>query len=188
MLGTGDHTVVGFGGFAGYNFEYLSTNAKIVMGFEATYEQAALSLYAPSTPISRILGEDSLGNGYIASISGSGSVTDLNYGTLRARAGWAAGNFLPYGFVGFALGRANVNIAETTQIVEYTSPFSTFTFPGTAGMNGAWLYGVSVGGGLDVALTPHIFLRGEYEYVQFAEVAGTVIELNTARVGAGIKF
>ena len=114
-------------------------------------------------------------------------MTDLNYGTLRARAGWAAGNFLPYAFVGFALGRANVNIAETTQIIEYTSPFNTFTFPGTAGMNGAWLYGLSVGGGLDVALTPHIFLRGEYEYVQFAEVAGTVIGVRTLPASAPVS-
>jgi outer membrane immunogenic protein len=184
VLGTGDHSVPGFGGFAGYNFEYLSPNAKIVMGFEATYEQASLSLYAPSSTITRVLANvsDSV------TISGTGSMTDLNFGTLRARAGWAAGNFLPYAFVGLALGRANVNITETTQVTETVSPFSTFTFPGTAGTNGEWIYGLSVGGGLDVAITPHIFLRGEYEYVQFQQVAGTVIELNTARVGAGIKF
>lgn len=188
VLGTANHAAAGFGGFVGYNFEYLTPNAKVIIGFEANYEQASLSFYAPSTPITRILPADSLGNQYSVSIRGSGSVTDLNYGTLRARAGWAAGNFLPYAFVGLALGRANVNIAETTQVFEITPPYSTFTFPGTAGANGEWLYGMTVGAGLDVALTPNIFLRGEYEYVQFQQVAGTNIDLNTARLGAGIKF
>jgi len=37
-------------------------------------------------------------------------------------------------------------------------------------------------------LTPNIFLRGEYEFVKFQEVAGTTIEINTARIGAGFKF
>jgi len=31
-------------------------------------------------------------------------------------------------------------------------------------------------------------VRGEYEYVQFQTVAGVDINVNTVRVGAGIKF
>jgi len=185
VLGTGTRTAAGFGGFVGYNFEYLTPNAKVIMGFEANYEQASLSFYAPSSTITRFLPNEQ----DLVTISGSGSVTDLNYGTLRARAGLALGNFLPYVFTGFALGRANVNIAETTVLVqESTTPFEVFPFSGSKGMNGQWLYGATVGTGLDVALTPNIFLRGEYEYVQFQRAAGTTIELNTARVGAGFKF
>jgi outer membrane immunogenic protein len=184
VLGTGTRGVASFGGFIGYNFEYLTPNAKVIMGFEATYEQVGLSLYAPSTPITRVLADVA----DTVTISATGSATDLNYGTLRARAGWAAGNFLPYGFIGLALGRANVNIAETTVVTENTAPFTAFPLPGTNGTNGEWLYGVTVGAGLDVALTPNLFLRGEYEYVQFQQVAGTTIELNTARFGAGFKF
>jgi outer membrane immunogenic protein len=182
VLGTGDHAVPGFGGFVGYNFEYLTPSAKVVMGFEADYEQASLSLYAPSSPIARVYPD-----GYAVTITGNGQMTDLNFGTLRARAGWALGNFLPYAFAGLALGRANINISETTTLVQ-PSPSATFIFPGTNGTNGEWLYGLTAGVGLDVALTPNIFLRAEYEYVQFQQVAGTVIELNTARLGAGFKF
>ena len=41
---------------------------------------------------------------------------------------------------------------------------------------------------LDWALTPNIFLRGEFEYVQFAPIANIVASIATARVGAGFKF
>ncbi len=182
VLGTGDHAVPGFGGFIGYNFEYLTPTVRVVMGLEATYEQASLSLYAPNTPLARVFPD-----GYAVSITGSGSVTDLNYGTLRARVGWAFGNFLPYAYAGLALGRADINISEITTVVQ-PSPAGTFTFAGTNGTNGMWLYGATVGVGLDVALTPNVFLRGEYEFVQFQELAGTTIQLNTGRIGAGFKF
>jgi outer membrane immunogenic protein len=184
VLGTGTHNNLGFGGFIGYNFEYLTPNAKVVMGFEANYQQMSASYYAPSSTITRVLPDV----GASTTVSASGSATDLSFGTLRARAGWALGNFLPYGFVGLAVGRANVNIAETTVVTNTSAPFSTFVLPGAAGTNGEWLYGMTVGAGVDVMLTPNVFLRGEYEFVQFQQVAGTTIELNTGRIGAGFKF
>jgi opacity protein-like surface antigen len=50
------------------------------------------------------------------------------------------------------------------------------------------MYGFSVGGGLDWALTQNIFLRGEFEYVQFAPIASIMASILSARVGAGFKF
>jgi opacity protein-like surface antigen len=88
-------------------------------------------------------------------ISGSGSVTDLNFGTLRARAGWALGNFLPYAFTGVAVGHANVNIAGTvfgqenpqnqpcTPSGPATPACVPFSFTGTAGKNGEWMWSAS---------------------------------------------
>lgn len=183
VLDTANHSAAGFGGFVGYNTVYLAPTARIVFGVEANWDQASLSLYAPSSPLSRVVPDGS----NAVTITASGSVTDLNFGTLRARAGWAVGNFLPYAFAGFAAGQANVNIAETTTVVQ-TSPPGTFVFSATAGKNNEWLYGFTVGGGLDYALTHHIFMRGEYEYVQFQTVAGTDINVNTVRLGAGLKF
>jgi opacity protein-like surface antigen len=127
-------------------------------------------------------------------------MTDLDFGTLRARAGWALGNFLPYGFAGLAVGHANVNIAATVSGTENpqnqpctpagpaTPACVPFSFTGTAGKNGEWMVGFSVGGGLDVALTRNVFLRAEYEYVQFAPIANLVVDVNTVRGGLGIKF
>ena len=120
---------------------------------------------------------------------------------MKSAAGWALGNFLPYGFAGLAIGRANVNVTETTSGVQTptlcggvacippaTPPAPTpFSFSGTAGTSSEWLYGLTVGAGLDVALTHNIFLRAEYEYVQFRPV-GITIGINTVRAGAGIKF
>ena len=50
------------------------------------------------------------------------------------------------------------------------------------------MYGFTVGGGLDVALTSNIFLRGEFEYVRFAPLADMTVSVMSGRVGAGIKF
>jgi opacity protein-like surface antigen len=46
----------------------------------------------------------------------------------------------------------------------------------------------AIGAGLDFALTRNFFVRAEYEYVYFSPVAGLRLDINTVRVGAGIKF
>ena len=199
VLGTDSHGAAGFGGFAGYNIEYLTPSMKVVLGIEANYEQAALSLTAPNSPISRLTPADTGGNTYLVNITGNGSVTNLNFGTLRARVGWAFGNFLPYAFAGGAIGNANVNISATTSGQQ--NP------PGSAclasmppmrhrpllihrhrGKTSEWLYGGTVGAGLDFALTRNFFVRAEYEYIYFSPVDGLRLDINTVRVGAGIKF
>jgi outer membrane immunogenic protein len=198
VLGTDNHSAAGFGGFVGYNVTYLQA----VFGVEANYDQASLSLTAPNSPISRLTPADSGGNTYLVNITGSGTVNNLDFGTLRAKGGWAFGNFLPYAFVGAAIGRADVHISETTSGQQNppssgacdpsplppTKPCIAFSFPGSAGKDGEWLYGGTVGAGLDVALTRNVFVRGEYEYVYFEPVDGVHIAVNTVRVGAGVKF
>ena len=194
VLGQANHGATGFGGFAGYNTQF----ERLVLGVEANYDQANLSLIAPNTPISRLTSAG--GNTYSVNVTGSGSVSDLNFGTLRARAGWALGNFLPYGFAGLAVGHDNTNISATvsgiqnpqnqpcTALGPATPACVPFSFTGTAGKNGEWLIGFAVGGGLDVALTRNVFLRAEYEYVQFAPIANLVVDVNTVRGGLGVKF
>jgi outer membrane immunogenic protein len=195
VLGTDNHSAAGFGGFVGYNFQYL----KAVFGLEANYDQAALSLTAPNSPIARVTPADTSGNTYLVNITGSGTVSNLDFGTLRARGGWAFGNFLPYVFGGVAIGRADVHIAETTSgeqnppavgacLAGSTPPCVPFSFPGTAGKDGEWLFGGTAGLGLDVALMRNIFARAEYEYVYFEPVDGVHIAVNTVRLGAGVKF
>jgi outer membrane immunogenic protein len=63
-----------------------------------------------------------------------------------------------------------------------------FFLPNSTGGSGVFLYGFSVGGGLDVALTPNFFLRGEFEYVQFAPISNNTASISTVRGGAGFKF
>jgi outer membrane immunogenic protein len=191
VLGQANHSAAGFGGFAGYNTQF----ERLILGVEANYDQANLSLIAPNSPISRRVSAG--GIPYDVTVTGSGSVTDLNFGTLRARGGWALGNFLPYAFAGVAVGHANVNIAATTFGVQNpplgcpagtNPPCVPFSFTGTAGKNGEWLVGFTFGAGLDVALTRNVFLRAEYEYVQFAPIANLVVDVSTVRGGLGVKF
>jgi outer membrane immunogenic protein len=111
------------------------------------------------------------------------------------------GNFMPYGFLGFVLGRANYNITSLVYGQENPStpaivPCDTiiaptcvdYSFSNSAAENSALLYGFSVGAGVDWALTQNLFLRGEVEYIQFAPIANILVSITTARVGAGIKF
>ena len=46
----------------------------------------------------------------------SSAIGNLNptptYATARGRAGYVIGNFLPYGFIGMAVGRAQYNVSD----------------------------------------------------------------------------
>jgi outer membrane immunogenic protein len=191
VLGSAFGGTAGFGGFAGYNAEYLSPYGKVVLGVEANYEHADVSLVAPNSPISLLTPADSGGTKYVVTITGAGALTDLDFATLRGRAGWDFNGFLPYVFAGLAVGRTDLNITETTTVIQIPSnqpPSGPLVFTGSAGRDSEWLWGYAVGAGLDVALTQHVFLRGEYEYVRFDPVAGTAIDINSVRAGAAFKF
>jgi len=202
VLGNADHSSPGGGGFVGYNFEYLTPNVNVVLGLEANFNIASsLSITAPSFPIGRQTSIDTSNYSYALSISGAGQVSNLDWGTLRGRAGWGIGNFLPYVFFGGALGNANVGSTETisslTQthwvvnalgqlVVQSITPLPSST--GTNGKNQEWLTGLTTGAGLDIAVSRNFFVRTEYEYVQFQPAAGTKIDINTGRLGLGVRF
>jgi outer membrane immunogenic protein len=192
VLGKADHTASSYGGFVGYNTQWED----VILGIEADYERPSGTLVAPTSPIERILTYTDPNTKqvtvYDVKLSGDGSLSNLDYGSLRARAGWIFGNFLPYGFAGLALGRADVAVTATVNPSASSTCGSPNTLPcvltSTVSKNGALLYGFIVGAGLDVAVTSHIFLRGEAEYVQFAPIEGVLAGVASAHVGAGLKF
>jgi outer membrane immunogenic protein len=53
-------------------------------------------------------------------VSASGNLDLTDYGTARGRAGYVVGNFLPYGFIGMAVGRASYSV-NTAPLVQQTS-------------------------------------------------------------------
>lgn len=196
-LGTADHGGTAYGGFVGYNTQWQD----LILGIETNYNHTSLTLNAPSSPIARSSFSDGSGNTYTIGIAAAGTLTDLDYGSLRARAGWVLGNFLPYGFAGLALGRGDYAVS-TLIFGQQNSAFTPmpcdpvanpttcvdYSFSNSTAKNGLLLYGLALGGGIDVALTRNIFLRGEYEYIRFAPVANISAAIYTARAGVGVKF
>jgi outer membrane immunogenic protein len=198
VLGSGTTRASGWGGFVGYNTQWQD----LILGLEGDYTHSPFTVIAPQAPIlNRLVAAGS--DQYSVNLVAAGTLTVNDYGSVRARAGWVLGNFLPYGFAGLALGNANyavntliygqqnssqVNpslpcdpIANPTTCVDYA-------FSNSSGRNGVLLYGLSLGGGLDVALTRNIFVRGEYEYIRFAPVSNISATIATVRGGVGVKF
>jgi opacity protein-like surface antigen len=199
ILGNANANIAGFGGFVGYNTQWED----LVLGLEANYTHSPFSLVASnSTFVDRIY---AVGSALVSvTEQGTGSMEITDYGSLRARAGWVlGGNFMPYGFAGFAMGRGSYSVTSLV-FGQQSSPPSPatpslpctpspgtcldYSFANATSGNSVPLYGFSVGGGVDVQLTSNIFLRGEYEYIQFAPVAGITAAISSARVGAGLKF
>ena len=194
VLGKGSANAFGGGGFLGYNTQWQD----LILGVEATYTHTNLNTTASSSPIGRVF--PSLNTAVALNAAGRLDLTD--YGEARFRAGYVVGNLLPYGFIGMAVGLASYSVstvAVVAQATTGTNPCLTapnFTggtcqiFPNSAGtgQDNALLWGFSVGGGLDWAVTQNIFLRGEFEFVQFAPISNINVPLVSGRVGAGYKF
>ena len=112
--------------------------------------------------------------------------------TLRARAAYASGGFLPYAFAGVALGNADITRTVLVKRCGQTPPFPRPSRPAVAiatatdAVHNHLIYGYSVGLGVDVNLVGGLFMRAEWEYVRFTSTVDTSI--NTVRAGLGYKF
>lgn len=178
-----------YGGFAGYNFQW----DEIVFGIEANYMRTNISAQS-SGGLSRIL---TLSDQYQYDITSTGSaqikVTDI--GTLRGRIGYAFDRFLGYvslgGAAGYASYGATASVSYPTPQYAGPPPLPTASGPpavsltATNGKTNAVIYGFSAGLGIDMALTQNIFLRGEYEYIQFSQ---NKLGINNVRGAIGLKF
>jgi len=192
-----------FGGFIGYNFRQWD---EFVLGVEANYTRLNLqSSNADSPPGVRIQNDTGAPTGhhfyYDTTLTGSASVKIVDFATLRARAAWSgAGQFLPYAFVGAALGRASYSRTTTVSFtrrdipdtaIPPITPLPDSSFgprTETESQSNVLAYGFTAGLGVDVTILPNMFLRAEWEYVQFAPIHDIKVSINTGRVGLGIKF
>jgi len=176
----------GFGGFAGYNSQWDD----IVLGLEFNYMHGKFG-GSQTDSMSRFF---TLASGYTDGVTYQGTATMAisDMGTLRARAGYAVGSFLPYAFAGVALGQADIiRTARVfgTQVNPNAAPgFQNVPFDvsATDAQNSHLIYGYSAGLGVDVQLISCLFLRAEWEYVRFTSTVDT--NINTVRVGLGYKF
>lgn len=176
------------GGFVGYNSQWDD----VVLGVEANYMRGTFSGASVSAPVSRGMTLTSDGQYHIVTVNSSKSISISDMGTIRARAGYAWGNFMPYVFGGAALGRGNiysaVSVSDQKGADAAAAQAATpVTLSASDGISGKMLYGYTAGVGTEVMLFGNVFARAEWEYIRFVN-AGADVNINTVRGGLGYKF
>lgn len=199
----------GFGAFVGRNWQWDD----VVLGVEANYNYMnGLESSAGDSMARQIVnpkGETPPSGHtytYNTTLSGNAALQVKDVTTFRGRAGWAAGNFLPYMFGGVAVGRMSVSRSATVSWDKYDAWAETRTIGNNTvtiqhndylGSGAAsqteqrvnnYAIGWTAGLGLEYAVIGGLFLRGEWEYVRFAAVKNIAVDINSFRVGAGYKF
>jgi outer membrane immunogenic protein len=189
-LGKESKRTSGFGGFAGYNSQWDD----VVVGIEMSYLHGA---FGGSSTGTKALAGGPLSDGFYHAVTSTSTsaIAISDMATLRARAGYAYGSFLPYLFGGVALGNADITRTVTVDD-HYALTFANavgscnvaFCVPlsSTQAQHNHLLYGYSAGLGADVNLIGGLFLRAEWEYIRFTSSVDTSI--NTVRAGLGYKF
>lgn len=211
---------VNFGGFVGYNTAF----GDAILGVEAEYLR--LNIQTDQRGSNAAVFENLFGT----TVQSSPSTEPLNTLTaigvaghttnkiddmvmLKARAGYALGNFMPFANVGLAVGRVSTNaeIAQGHATIENYSRFNTAsaggsvtrtTYAGTGTIarpdatavtsatqiSSGYVPGIVLGAGIDALIGDNILFRAEYNRVYFSEYKGVNAVIDTARVGAGVKF
>jgi opacity protein-like surface antigen len=179
-----------YGAFVGFNRQWDD----IILGLELNYNFGRLSAHS----------SDSVGRSYVASdgylydvfLNSHGSIALKDYGTIRARAGYVMDRFLPYAQFGAAIGRADLRRSVTVNLTGVDADPATPPVLPPVALNAAlsefkkdaFIYGFSAGVGLDIALMENVFLRAEYEFIQFFPAKSMLFSMHTGRVGAAVKF
>jgi outer membrane immunogenic protein len=209
----------GFGAFVGRNYQF----SEAVLGFEANYNYMVNLASSSTDSLSRLIVNPTGENPppghthtYDTTLSGSAALQLKDVVTFRARAGWAAGDFLPYMFGGLAVGRVQASRSATVSYDKFDDyDVTTQTFAGLDGKGNpvfntttthhtdnlgsatqsqtdvrtnSFVAGWTAGLGLEYCLWDSVFLRGEWEYVRFLSVKDISFSTNNLRFGVGYKF
>ncbi len=104
-----------YGAFAGWNMQF----GEAVLGLEADYthtNQSATSGYSTGRVMTT-----STGTYETINLDGTSRTEIQDYGTIRARAGYAFGNFMPFITGGFAIGQVKFNDSVAVQSFGYNA-------------------------------------------------------------------
>lgn len=187
---------MGFGGFAGFN--WMADGA--VLGIEADYTRASIKNEINGARSGRVSSATAPPTTYEwnASTNKRSKITDI--ATVRGRVGYAYGSFLPFVTGGLAMARSAETRSANINGVQFPTSEGVCNFMlscGQTNYNPASLsegnraklnIGYTVGLGFDYAFSNNIFVRAEYQHIRFSDVATTNMQINQARVGAGVKF
>jgi outer membrane immunogenic protein len=190
-----------FGGFIGYNYQWDD----VVLGAELNYNHTTIGLSAQDSTDPILITSKNPPPGYTliynVTVTSGASVAIHDIVTARARAGWTFDRFLPYGFAGVAVGRADVSryvtLGNSTEQLIVTGPppvpatpvcLCLPRDPQSQSQGGLIAYGFTAGLGVEVALMQNLFVRAEWEFIEFPNIADFRVSVNSARVGVGLKF
>lgn len=199
-----------FGAFVGRNYQWDD----LVFGYEANYNYMTNLKTSSTNSMSRLIVDPAGENPpaghshtYATTLTGDASLQIKDVVTFRGRAGWATGNLLPYVFGGLAVGR--VDAARTASV--YYDKYDDYDITIQQGLNtitvhqtdylGSKAYPLSVerransfvagwtaGLGFEYMMWGNVFMRAEWEYIQFLKVKDMSFSTNSARLGVGYKF
>jgi outer membrane immunogenic protein len=196
-----------FGGFLGYNIQW----GEVVTGFELNYSHVALNAAASDSlgflKFPMQAQPDGTTTQYQAKVDSSASLAIHDIMTARWRAGWTYDRLLPYGFVGVAVGRAEVFRSTNVTVEKAITPAPIVDALGVSQLQpqGPFLgvvlprnpqtdsksmiaFGFTAGLGVEVGITPNMFLRAEWEFTEFPSISDFRVQINTVRAGIGLKF
>jgi outer membrane immunogenic protein len=200
-LGKANSNGTSYGWFGGYNSQWEGA----LLGFELNYNRTALNPAASDSLALSIANDATAPSGHHFfydpfNVSGTAGFHITDIATIRARAGWTAGQFLPYVFLGGAVVRADVTRSATisytrTDIPDPQTPPNPPLIPlptaffgpvtQTSTKNGEFFFGYAAGAGIEICIMPNVFLRGEWEFV---EVQSMHANINSARTAIGVRF
>lgn len=205
-LPKGSTSTTSFGGFVGYNWQWDD----VVLGAEINYNHTSIGIGAKDSTDPILITSSNPPPGYTlvynVTVTSGASVTIHDIVTARGRAGWTFDRFLPYGFVGLAVGRADVSryatlgnspgspestetlTTTTAPTTSTTSPLSLPRDPQTQSQAGLFVYGFTAGLGVDIALMQNLFVRAEWEFLEFPNVSDVRVAANSVRAAVGLKF
>ena len=180
VLGDADKRAVTYGGFIGYNSQWEN----VILGIEGNYNRISLSV-SDRDSLRRVVSAG--GDVYDVTVTSEAGLRITDYGTVRARAGYVMGRFLPYLMAGFAMGR--VESTRSASVIAFDEPTGSPYQPLYASETKAtYALGYSVGAGIDVMVLSNLFLRGEFEWLQFTNLPDEKAQMAIGRVAAGLKF
>jgi len=180
-----------YGAFVGYNAEWEG----VIVGVELNYNRSSLFKSASGSAVSPVQFQafPLLTN---ATVTGTTSRKITDMATLRGRAGWEAGPFLPYAFAGVAVARADVTQSASVTLCDANGincappgplPPGVLT-PVSTTESGKFVYGGAAGLGLDMLLVTNVFARLEWEYLLLQPIDGIHANVNSVRAAVGFFF
>ena len=172
-----------YGFFLGYNWQM----DELVLGLDGGYNRFSSLSSSVSDSIKRLVTTTDAVN-HTVTLQTSASIKLVDYATLRARAGYAFGQFLPNAMLGVAVGRFSYSTTATV-LDDQTNPDGTYgPYTQSDAQDNFITAGFLAGLGMDISIMPNVFLRGEWEYIAWGPVNSIKTNHNTGRVGLAVRI